>query len=102
MLGESTSPFIDEGDGLTSERERVHLFLSLVAHAGGYKTIVGADIFLYSIVGAVNSHTVRPPTCLWASIVLWAPGFTVQVNMVKLLTCLQASTTFVGTDICHF
>ena len=27
-------------------------------------SIVGTDIFLYSIVGAVNSHTVRPPTCL--------------------------------------
>ena len=25
--------------------------------------IIGADISLYSIVGAVNSHTVRPPTC---------------------------------------
>ena len=40
-------------------------------------SVVGADIFLYSIVGTINSHTVRPPTCLWASIVLWAPGFTV-------------------------
>ena len=42
LLGESASPFIDEGDGLTSEREGVCLLLSLVAHAGGYKTIVGA------------------------------------------------------------
>ena len=42
FLGESASPFIDEGDGLTSEREGVHLLLSLVAHVGGYKTIVGA------------------------------------------------------------
>ena len=25
MLGESASPFIDEGDGLTSERERVYV-----------------------------------------------------------------------------
>ena len=32
-LGESTSPFIDERDGLTSERERVRMLLSLVAHA---------------------------------------------------------------------
>ena len=24
-------------------------------------SVVGADIFLYSIVGAINSHTVRPP-----------------------------------------
>ena len=40
-------------------------------------SVVGADIFLYSIVGSINSHTVRPPTCLWASTVLWAPAFTV-------------------------
>ena len=42
LLGESASPFIDEGDGLTSERERVHMFLSLVSHAGGYRMMVGA------------------------------------------------------------
>ena len=42
LLGESTSPFIDEGDGLTSERERVRMLLSLVAHAGGYRRMVGA------------------------------------------------------------
>ena len=42
-FGESASPFIDEGDGLTSERERVSVrMLSLVAHAVGYKMIVGA------------------------------------------------------------
>ena len=42
LLGERSSPFIDEGDGLTSERERVRMLLSLVAHAGGYKMMVGA------------------------------------------------------------
>ena len=42
LLGESASPFIDEGDGLTSERERVRMLLSLVAHAGGYRMMVGA------------------------------------------------------------
>ena len=41
LLEESTSPFIDEGDGLTSERERVRMILSLVAHAGGYRMMVG-------------------------------------------------------------
>ena len=41
MLGESTSPIIDEGDGLTNERERVRMLLSLVAHAGGYRMMVG-------------------------------------------------------------
>ena len=42
LLGESASPFIDEGDGFTSERERVCMFLNLVAHAGGYMMMVGA------------------------------------------------------------
>ena len=42
LLEESPSPFIDEGDGLISERERVHMSLSLAAHAGGYKMMVGA------------------------------------------------------------
>ena len=41
-VGGSASPFIDEGDGFTSERERVRLLLSLVAYAGGYKIMVGA------------------------------------------------------------
>ena len=42
LVGESASPFIDEGDSLTSERERVRVLLSLVAHAGGYRMMVGA------------------------------------------------------------
>ena len=42
LLEESASPFIDEGDSLTSERERVRKLLSLVAHAGGYRRMVGA------------------------------------------------------------
>ena len=42
MLGESASPFIDEGDVLTSERKRVRMLLSLVAHTGGYRMMVGA------------------------------------------------------------
>ena len=41
LLRESTSPFIGEGDGLTRERVRESVLLSLVAHAGGYKMIVG-------------------------------------------------------------
>ena len=41
-VGGSASPFIDEGDGLTSERERVHLLVSLAAHAGEYRMFVGA------------------------------------------------------------
>ena len=41
-MGESASPFIDEGDNLTRERERIHMLLSLVVHAVGYKMMVGA------------------------------------------------------------
>ena len=33
FVGGSASPFIDEGDGFTCERERVRMFLSRVAHA---------------------------------------------------------------------
>jgi hypothetical protein len=32
-IGGSASPFIEEGDGFTGERERVRMFLSLIAHA---------------------------------------------------------------------
>ena len=38
----SASPFIDKRDGFTSERVRVRMLLSFVAHAGGYKIMVGA------------------------------------------------------------
>ena len=34
FVGGSASPFIDRGGGFTGERERVPMFLSLVAHAG--------------------------------------------------------------------
>ena len=43
LFGESASPFIDEGDDLTSERERVRMLLSLVAYAGRYMMMVGAN-----------------------------------------------------------
>ena len=41
LVGGGTSPFIDKGDEFTSERVRVCMLPSLVAHAGGYKIIVG-------------------------------------------------------------
>ena len=40
-FGRERIPFIDKGDGLTSERERVRTLLSLAAHVGGYKMMVG-------------------------------------------------------------
>ena len=42
LLGESAPPFIYEEDGLTSERERVRMLLSLVAYADGYRMMVDA------------------------------------------------------------
>ena len=42
FVGGSASPFIDKGDGFTSERVRVRMLLSFVAHVGGYKIMVGA------------------------------------------------------------
>ena len=33
FVGGSVSPFIDKGGGFIGERERVRMFLSLVAHA---------------------------------------------------------------------
>ena len=54
LLGESASSFIGEGDGLTSlERERKRLFLRLVAHAVGYKTVLSAPTILLT------------PRCMW-------------------------------------
>ena len=49
MLGESASPFIDEGDGLTNkrERERVRMLLGFIAHTVGYKIIVGVHNTIY-------------------------------------------------------
>ena len=41
-VGGSASPFIDEGDGFTGERERVRMLLSLVAHAKEDGIMVGA------------------------------------------------------------
>ena len=41
-VGGSASPFIDEGDGFTGERERVRMLLSLVAHVDEDWIMVGA------------------------------------------------------------
>ena len=49
-------------------------------------SIVVANNYLYSIIGASqNTRTVRPPMCLWASIVLWAPKFTVPGECGKAM-----------------
>ena len=41
LVGGSASPFIEEGDGFIGERERVWMFLSLVAHADEDWIMVG-------------------------------------------------------------
>ena len=70
LLGESASPFIDEGDGLTSERERVRMLLSLVVHAGGYRMMVSAHntVECHMLVGGCvvffgYGRRRRPPHC---------------------------------------
>ena len=42
FVGGGASHFIDKGDGFTSERVRVCMLPSLVAHADGYKIMVDA------------------------------------------------------------
>ena len=42
FVGGGASPFIDKGDGFTSERVRVRMLLSFVPYAGRYKIMVGA------------------------------------------------------------
>ena len=42
FVGGSASPFIDKRDGFISERMRVRMLLGSVAHADGYKIMVGA------------------------------------------------------------
>ena len=75
LFGESASPFIDEWDGLTSERERVRMFLSLAAYDGGYRTTVDAhntvDVTVESQMHVGGSFhllwprqtSARPPYC---------------------------------------
>ena len=41
LVGGSASPFIDEGDGFTGERERIRMFLSLIAYADEDWIMVG-------------------------------------------------------------
>ena len=50
FLGESSSPFIVEGMGsykLEKERECICVLPSLIPHAVGYKTVVGAHNTIY-------------------------------------------------------
>ena len=78
-MGESVSPFIGEGDDLTSERERecARVLLSLVAHAVRYKRVVDAH----------NTVYVR---CVWQALPC-SPGMANDGahNTVWVLTCLE-------------
>ena len=42
FVGESTSPFIDEGDGFTSERARVRTLHSLIVHV--YQALLSISV----------------------------------------------------------
>jgi hypothetical protein len=71
FVGGSTSPFIDEGDGLTSERERVRMLPSLVAHSGGYEIMVSA----YNTVDATVECQGGYKVLLCVGYGLWYSGF---------------------------
>ena len=63
-------------------------------------SIVGANNYLYSIVGAgQNTHTVRLPMCLWASTVLWAPEFTIPGERGRAMPLVGETVYFAGTDV---
>ena len=76
-LGESASPFIDEGDGLTRERERVRMLLSLVAHAIGYKMIVGAHniVDVGGFYRVLHVGQMMAPTTLLVSRGMWGEPY---------------------------
>ena len=58
-------------------------------------SIVGADICVYSIVGAIGlPYGKKPPTYLRASVVLWVPGFTISGTHGR-----APLIYFVGTNI---
>ena len=80
-VGGSASPFIDEGDGFTGERERVQMLLSLVAHADEDWIMVGAQTLLMSL------QNVR---CMWEVVV--SSSGRVDVGTYKIL--LRSLTTF--------
>ena len=63
-------------------------------------SIVGTDIYPYSIVGAVGlPRGGKPLTCLWASIVLYVPGFTIPGKHGETPHMpLGIQQYFVGTD----
>ena len=84
MFGGSTSPFIEEGDGFTSERERVRTFLSLVAHATGMGQWWAPAILLMLSqnvrymweVELLSSRLEDVGTCKNAVFTDWEHGFT--------------------------
>ena len=62
LLGESTSPFIVEGDGLTGQRERdrecIRALSSLVAYAIGYVMAAVARHIVYAAIATYCSCSV--------------------------------------------
>ena len=79
LLGESASPFIDEGDGLTSEREGVRMVLSLAAHASGYRMMVDAH------------NTIVCQMHMGGHVVLFRYG---QCRYLQYCLCLEACEGF--------
>ena len=88
LFGEGASPFIDEGDGLTSERERECVcYLVLLPTPSGTRRFVGA----YNTVEALM-HVVGSIVFFWYGKCLRLPYCRTNVgayNTVRVLTCLE-------------
>ena len=65
---------------------------TVLCNRANTNSIVGADISLYSIVGAINSYMVRPPHASRHRQCCGRRHLPYQENMVKAITCLWAST----------
>ena len=88
LLGESASPFIGEGDGLTSEKERVRVcVLVLLLTPSGTRRFVDA----HNIVDA-QTHVAGSIVFFWYGKCRRLPHCRTNVgahNTVCVLTCLE-------------
>ena len=71
FVGGSTSPFIDEGDGFTSERARVRTLPSLVVHSGGCERMISTNNIVDATVECQDGYRVLPRVGYG----LWYSGF---------------------------
>ena len=97
-MGQGASHFIDEGDGLTSARVGVRMLLSLVAHADGYRMMVGVyntvecqmhveGCLLWAWQTSASATLLIPRGMRW--VLPCSPG-TVNAGAQNTVRCLEA------------